>query len=259
MRRSHALAAAAAALAVLAAVGAAAWRQHGRDALWRIVSEDCVPAAAAGRPSRCAAVARDRSAPADFVVLKDRRGALQYLVMPARRVTGIEDPALLAADAGDYLADAWRERPWMEVARGAPVPREDVALALNSAWSRSQDQLHVHVSCVRADLRARLQALDAAIGSDWTPLPGGWRGHPYLARRIVAESLDGTGLVRELARAHPGDMGRQAIAVVGARWQGRPSFWVLQTHVDLGAGWLGGIEGDVQDHDCAVLAAAPAR
>jgi CDP-diacylglycerol pyrophosphatase len=254
MKRSRVLAAVAAFAVLAAAAAGEAWMHHGRLALWRIVSEDCVPAAAAGRPSRCAAVTRDPSAPADFVVLKDRRGALQYLVLPARRVTGIEDPALLAPDAGDYLADAWRERRWMDVSRGAPVPREDVALALNSAWSRSQDQLHVHVSCVRADLRARLQAIDASIGTAWAPLPGGWRGHPYVVRRIVAESLDGSGLLQELGREHPGEMGRQAIAVVGARWQGRPSFWVLETHVDLGERWLAGIEGDVQDHDCAVLA-----
>ncbi|MGN6529363.1 MAG: CDP-diacylglycerol diphosphatase [Burkholderiaceae bacterium] len=254
MSRPQVIAAALASVVIAAGFGVA-WLHHGRSALWRIVSEDCVPAAAAGRSSMCVAVTRDPSAPADFVVLKDRRGALQYLVMPARRVTGIEDPALLAPGAGDYLADAWRERRWMDVSRGAPVPREDVALALNSAWSRSQDQLHVHVSCVRADLRARLQALDASIGTAWTPLPGGWRGHPYLVRRIVADTLDGTGLVRELRRAHAGEMGRQAIAVVGARWQGRPSFWVLETHVDLADRWLGGVEGDVQDHACAVLAA----
>jgi CDP-diacylglycerol pyrophosphatase len=257
MKRPRVLAAVAAFVVIAAGVGAA-WRQHSRSALWRIVSEDCVPAAAAGRTSKCVAVTRDPSAPTDFAVLKDRRGALQYLVMPTRRVTGIEDPALLAPDAGDYLADAWRERRWMDVSRGAPVPREDVALALNSAWSRSQDQLHVHVSCVRADLRARLRALDASIGTAWTPLADGWRGHPYVVRRIVADTLDGSALVRELGRAHAGEMGRQAIAVVGARWQGRPSFWVLETHVDLGDRWLGGVEGDVQDHDCAVLGAAAA-
>ncbi len=252
VRRAAAFAALCAAAAV--ACGLGAWRHQGRSALWRIVDGQCVPAAAAAasRPAPCAAVAPGDPAGAGYAVLKDRRGALQYLLIPTRRVSGIEDPALLAAGAPDYLADAWRERRWMDATRGAPVPREDVALALNSAWSRSQDQLHVHISCVRADLRARLRSADAAIGAAWTPLAGGWRGHPYQVRRLVAESLDGSELVRDLVRAQAGAMGRQAVAAIGSDYRGQPSFWLLATHVDLGAGWLAGIEGDVQDHACAV-------
>ena len=79
----------------------------------------------------------DRRGAPDYAMLKDRRGALQYLLIPARRVSGIEDPALLGPDADDYLADAWRERRWMDALHGASVPREDVALALNSAWVTS--------------------------------------------------------------------------------------------------------------------------
>ncbi|HEX7639258.1 MAG TPA: CDP-diacylglycerol diphosphatase, partial [Burkholderiaceae bacterium] len=172
MKRSLVLLGAAVVAAAAVASGYAAW-SHGRLALWRIVGEGCVPAAAAGRPSKCAVVVPDRRGAPDYAMLKDRRGALQYLLIPARRVSGIEDPALLGPDADDYLADAWRERRWMDALHGASVPREDVALALNSAWARSQDQLHVHVSCVRADLRARLRAADATMGDTWAPLAGG--------------------------------------------------------------------------------------
>ena len=159
MKRSLVLLGAAVVAAAAVASGYAAW-SHGRLALWRIVGEGCVPAAAAGRPSKCAVVVPDRRGAPDYAMLKDRRGALQYLLIPARRVSGIEDPALLGPDADDYLADAWRERRWMDALHGASVPREDVALALNSAWARSQDQLHVHVSCVRADLRALFEHHD---------------------------------------------------------------------------------------------------
>jgi CDP-diacylglycerol pyrophosphatase len=242
-------------VALLAApvfVAAGVWL-HGRSALWRIVSEDCLPAARAGRASACAIVSPPDAAGAGYAVLKDRHGALQYLLIPTTRVTGIEDPALLQPGAGAWLAAAWRERRWMETARHAPVPREDVALALNSEWARSQDQLHVHVSCVRPDLRVRLDGARAEIGAAWSPLAGGWNGHPYAVRRIAAADLDGTDLFRELARLRPGSMGGQAIAVVGDTYEGRPSLVVLATHVDLASAWLGGIEGDVQDHGCAVL------
>jgi CDP-diacylglycerol pyrophosphatase len=245
-------------LAATLATASAAWL-HGRSALWRIVASDCVTAAKAGRPSTCAAVSPEHADAAGYAVLKDRRGVLQYLLIPTRRISGIEDPALLAPGAGSYLAASWRERRWMDIANRAPVPREDVSLALNSAWSRSQDQLHVHISCVRPDLRARLRALDASFGDSWSTLPGGWQGHPYRVRRVVADTLDGIDWFHEIARANHDAMGRQAIAVVGSEFQGRPAFWLLQTHVDLSSGWLGGIEGDVQDHDCAVLGARPSH
>lgn len=243
----------------LATLGAMACWQHARSALWRIVDGQCVPAAQAGRASACVEVSPAQGAEAGFAVLKDRRGAWQYLLIPTRRVSGIEDPALLEPAAAAYLPDAWRARRWMDAANRAPVPREDVALALNSSWSRSQDQLHVHISCVRADLRARLQALDVGLGERWIELPGGWQGHPYIVRRLAGDALADADLLREVGRLHPGDMGRQALAVVGSRHEGRPAFWLLETHVDLASRWLGGIEGDVQDHDCAVLkGAAPA-
>ena len=241
-------------LLVAAGLGGAAWWQHGRSALWRIVDAGCVPAAAAGRASACVEVAPPRPDAAGVAVLKDRRGVLQYLLIPTRRVSGIEDPAVLEPASAAYLPAAWQARRWMDATRHAPVPREDVALALNSAWSRSQDQLHVHVSCVRADLRARLRALDAALGDGWTELPGGWQGHPYRIRRLVGDRLADADLLRELGREHPDAMGRQAVAVVGSRHDGQPAFWLLETHVELASAWLGGIEGDVQDHACAVLA-----
>jgi CDP-diacylglycerol pyrophosphatase len=241
-------------LAVALAAGTATWT-HSRSALWRIVSSDCAPAQAAGGSSKCAVVSPERPGAPGYAVLKDRRGVLQYLLIPTRRVSGIEDPALLEPGAGTYLSAAWREHRWMDVSNHVPVPREDVALALNSAWSRSQDQLHVHISCVRADLRERLRTLDGAVGEQWTTLPGGWQGHPYLVRRLVADSLDGTDLFREVAQMSHDSMGQQAIAVVGGDFQGKPGFWLLESHVEFTSGWLGGIEGDVQDHGCAVLGA----
>jgi len=251
MKRARILVGAALAVIVFTVAGFA-WI-HSRSGLWNIVSSDCVPATRSGHPSKCAVVMPDGASSAGYAVLKDRRGVLQYLLIPTRRVTGIEDPALLAPRAGSYLADAWKERRWMDVSHHAPVPREDVALALNSAWSRSQDQLHVHISCVRPDLRARLAALGSSVKETWSTFPGGWHGHPYEIRRLSADSLDGTNLFDELARTHRDDMGRQAIAVVGGYVQGHPVFWILETHVDFSSGWLGGVEGDVQDHDCRVL------
>ncbi len=243
-------------LALLAAAAAVSWH-HGRDTLWRIVDDRCVPAAMKGSPSPCVEVSLARGRDAGDLVLKDRNGVLQFLLMPTARVTGIEDPRLLRPDAPPYFADAWRARRWMEARHGGPIPADDVAIALNSAWSRSQDQLHLHVSCVRAGLKARLAPMEGVVGDRWTTLPGGWNGHPYVVRRVVADSLDGVDPIRDVATnvPHAGEhMGRESVAVVGARFAGdRAGFWLLASPVAPLSGWLGGIEGDVQDHGCAVL------
>lgn len=257
MKRRHKILVAGLALFVLLmAAGGTMWL-HGRDTLWRIVSENCVPAAEHGTPSRCVDVSIGKGAAAGDVVFKDKNGPLQYLVIPTARITGIEDAQLLRQEVPLYFADAWRARRWMETIHGAPIPAEDVAIALNSAWSRSQDQLHLHVSCVRPDLKARLKTLSVAPSDSWTSLPGGWQGHPYLVRSIVGDTLEGIDPIRDVAAHVPGAadaMGHQAIAVVGATLpDGRHGFWLLEDSIAPLSGWLGGIEGDVQDHTCAVL------
>ena len=235
----------------LAVLSAAAWQVwHSRSALWRIVSTSCVPAASSGGTGRCAEVALSTGVDTGHVVFKDRNGPLQYLLMPTRPVTGIEDPFLLSAGAPGYWAEAWRAKRWMDTAQGRPVPREAVAITVNSAWARSQGQLHLHVSCVRPDLRAFLASLPASRNDAWTPIPGGWQGHPYEVRRLMAATLDGQDLFKDTARDHPDDMGRQALAAIAARIDGQDGFWLLRTHLDGSALWLGAIEGDVQDHAC---------
>jgi CDP-diacylglycerol pyrophosphatase len=250
IRRPALLKGALAATVVLVGVGIYLLLQS-RETLWRIVSTNCVPAAKTGKPSRCAEVSIAKGVEAGDVVFKDRNGALQYLLMPTKRVYGIEDPQLLASGAPDYLANAWRARRWMDISNGAPVPRDVVSITVNSAWSRSQNQLHFHISCVRADLRTYLRSQN--FTEQWSPLPGGWQGHPYEVRRVVAETLDSIKLFQDIAQGHPDEMGRKAIAAIGTTFDGRNGFWLLKTHIAPLEGWLGGIEGDVQDHVCEIL------
>jgi CDP-diacylglycerol pyrophosphatase len=240
------------------------------SALWHIVHDQCVPHQQANEgaaPCREVALpAGPGGTDAGHVILKDRRGVLQFLLIPTRRSSGIDDPALLQPGAPPYWAQAWAARRYMDELRGQPVPRDVVSLTINSAAARSQDQLHIHISCVREDLRARLLAAQSQIGTTWQPLAGGWMGHPYWVRRIVASTLDGEDPFRDVAQHVPGaaqDMGRQTIGVVGARFaDGRDGFFVMAGSVEALAGSRGSAEYDLQDHDCAVLppvAASAAR
>jgi CDP-diacylglycerol pyrophosphatase len=105
------------------------------DALWKIVHDNCVP---------CALVDLQEGDAKGYVVLKDLVGATQYLLIPTARVSGIESALLLAPEAPNYFADAWRERGYTERAAQHPLPRQAISLAINSAFGRSQNQLHTH-------------------------------------------------------------------------------------------------------------------
>jgi CDP-diacylglycerol pyrophosphatase len=221
------------------------------DALWRIVHDQCVPHdQASDDPAPCAIVDQDSG----FALLKDIDGAAQYLLIPTERITGIESPALLAPDATDYFAAAWRARPLVEERLGRDIPRDWMSLAVNSEFARSQNQLHIHIDCLRADVHEALERHVAAIGGEWAPFPESLAGDRYSAIAVPGEEL-GADPFRLLADGVPGagaDMGRRTLVVVGAvLGDGRPGFIVLAGLVDPATGDTGGGEA-VQDHQvCA--------
>lgn len=212
------------------------------DALWHIVSGECVPHQLSTRdPSPCAQV---EPGPDGYAVLKDLVGATQYLLIPTARVDGIESPQLLQPGSPNYLADAWRARTFVEARAGTPLPRDWVGLAINSAEARTQDQLHVHVDCIRADVHDALAR--HPVGPGWAPFPEPLAGAGYLA--MAVDDLDAVNPFALLADGVPGaraDMGAHTLAVVGAYLpDGRPGFVLLANSAGPEAS-----SEDLQDHD----------
>ncbi len=205
---------------VWAALAAMPWTARAADpsALWKIDSEKCVPHMRENHdPAPCAIV--DLSA--GYVVLKDIVGATQFLLMPTARISGIESPAVLAPDATNYWDRAWRARALTEARAGRPLPREDLSLAVNSSSGRSQNQLHIHIDCVRADVRDALTAHRDAIGAYWAEFPVRLVGQSWRAFRVDGENLGTVNPFRLLADGEPGaraDMGQHTLVVVGMTW-----------------------------------------
>jgi CDP-diacylglycerol pyrophosphatase len=248
-----------AAMALLGAGLLTAWQSLADpDALWHIVHDQCVPHMMQNASTApCAAVDLAQGEARGDIVLKDIRGVLQYLLIPTARVTGIEDPAILQSDAPDYWGQAWAARSFMSQRRGSDVPREAVSLTVNSSKGRTQNQLHIHISCVQFGLRELLMANEASIASRWSPLPVELNGHAYLARRIDGADLAGVQPFKLLAddvpqaREHMGDY---TLAVVATHFaDGKEGFVLLAGKADPASGNRGSAEGDVQDHDCTVL------
>jgi len=235
---------------VLAPVGAEA---ADPSALWKIVNGKCVPHEEADRdPSPCADVEKG------FAVLKDINGVAQFLLIPTAQIGGIEDPAILAPEAINYWDAAWRARHFVDEHLHTSLPRDAVSLAINSSAGRSQDQLHIHIDCVRPDVRAALAANLDKVEAVWTPFPVPLAGHTYRSIRINQATLDGINPFDVLADADPrarADMGMHTLVLVGATFaDGTTGFVLLDDHADLAAGDRASGE-ELQDHSCAVAGA----
>ncbi|HML09728.1 MAG TPA: CDP-diacylglycerol diphosphatase [Stellaceae bacterium] len=221
------------------------------DALWKIVSEKCLPDERQfGKPSPCAKVEFD----AGYVILKDQVGDTQYLLMPTAKVTGIEDPQVLADNAPDYMALAWGERRLVVAAAKHDLPREDLSVAINSAHGRTQNQLHIHIDCVAPAVRDAIAKNIAAIGDKWAPFPEPLHGHPYRALWLPNDAFadnpfvmiaDGVAGARQA-------MDKETLVVVGAiRPGGVPGMVLLEGEADAATGDNGSGE-ELQDHSCAL-------
>ena len=235
-------------IALVAGVGF--WLKAGNpNALRHIVLDQCVPGQMQNRnPSPCALVKTE----AGYVVFKDRNGPLQYLLMPTYHIKGTESPLLTEAQTPNFFWLAWQSRHFMSMKRGSNVPDSAVSLTINSPTGRTQNHFHIHISCLRPDVREKLNASQGQISTQWLPFPGGLEGNEYLARRVTEAELVKRSpfmmLAEELPEARD-HMGRFALAMAQ---QADGSFILLATERNLLTFNLASAE-ELQDHQCTIL------
>ena len=224
-RRSRPAVAAIVAVMSLAGIGVAAAVDH--DALWKVVHGLCVfDETHLHSPAPCASVDLDRGEEAGWAILKDLVGRTQFLLIPTRRLTGIEDPVIGTDAVPNYWSAAWATRDLVAKNAQKDLTRADVGMAINGQGARSQNQLHIHIDCVRPDVRRILASRSAEIGAHW----GDFRllGRHYRARRIVGEAPDPDPfrLLAEDKRSAP--LRDDSLAVIGATFAGgKPGFVLL--------------------------------
>jgi CDP-diacylglycerol pyrophosphatase len=225
------------------------------NALWYIVNEQCVPNQQHYQsPKPCAQV----DLTAGYVVLKDRVGKTQFLVMPTARVTGMESKEILDSNSPNYWDAAWRARHFVEERALHHLPRDAIGLAINSVSARTQNQLHIHVDCMRLDVTTALHAHAGAIGTSWSKFPEPLAGHDYLAMRVPQAEFGAINPFVLLADGVPGaraDMGHYTLVVAGSSAPGQDGFVVLAGRATPSTGNWGAGE-QLQDHTCAAATAA---
>lgn len=239
-----------AALAILAPASAAAANP---DALWEIVNGQCTPNMSAhADPAPCRLLDRQRG----FAMLKDIVGDGQFLLIPTQRLTGIESPELLQADAPNYWAYAWEQRHRVGAALGRALARDKIGLAINSAAARSQMQLHIHIDCIRPDLPQLLRAHQNDAPGQWLPLQ--LDGHTYRIMRLTGKTLGENNPFKLAAAMSPyaaSAMAAQSLLLTGAYFDkgvndGGEGFYLIDSPVDFMRGERGNAEV-LLDHGCA--------
>lgn len=152
-----------------------------RKTLWLTVQACVADYQLIGSPFPCLQVNLNGGQDRGYIVLRDRGDTI---LAPTRKVVGIEDPWLQTPDAPNYFDDAWRARPLLAGPDGRPPPPENFALAVNSKFTRSQDQLHIHMGCLAPEVKRWLPGLAPKLPVGvWTRVGVPIAGSSFLAMR----------------------------------------------------------------------------
>jgi CDP-diacylglycerol pyrophosphatase len=207
-----------------------------REALRRIVEDQClVHWREQHSPAPCEEVdVEDGAHPeAGYAILADVKGGAHFLLIPTSAIPGIESSALLAPDAPNYFDAAWQARGRLAPIVGHEVPRDKVGLAVNPPRARSQDQLHIHIECLRPDVLTALSR--AKLNESWSAIDLG--GTSYMARTIAGEDLKHADPFKLLAAGMPQPgktLGDYTLVVAGTGSVREPGFIVLASTTAAG-------------------------
>jgi CDP-diacylglycerol pyrophosphatase len=198
--------------------------QRWSDQLWNVVGGLCLPTHAIGVTWPCITVDPGR----EIAVL--RVAPSHLLAVPTRKLAGIESAALLQPSSPNYWQAAWEAQSFL-TSGSHRLRRSEIGIAVNSMKGRSQDQLHLHLRCIRKAVRSTLDRHASKITRNWRWLRIDSFAHPYRVRWLAGEDLNGRDPFKILAgdlasaRRHMGD---QTLVVVGAEsTEGMPGFYLL--------------------------------
>jgi CDP-diacylglycerol pyrophosphatase len=225
-----------------------------RTKLWTIVHDECVVDFKQNEDADpCALTDLSKAEPNGYAILKDINGDTQFLLIPTRRASGIESPELLAADAPNYWQAAWLARTYVVARVGHDLPRNAIGLAINAAGHRTQDQLHIHIDCVKPQVTKSLLDNLNAIGDGWGELPALLADRHFRARRVGQSDLEGMNLFQILQQDSADlDLGQETLVVIGASFGAGRDGFVLLAERATDAVKNSGHGEDLLDSSCAV-------
>jgi CDP-diacylglycerol pyrophosphatase len=241
-------------LTASAAFAAYAMELH-RMALWQIVRACVADYKLTGAPFPCLEVnLAGGEEVGDVVVRPPLLG--DTILAPTRRIIGIEDPFLQSPEAPSYFDAAWRARAFLKDASGRVPEHDAIALFVNSAIVRTQDQLHIHVGCLIPAARRTLAAAAPKVPmGEWAQIGPVVPHTVFWAYRIPGTGLASVNPFRLAAEElgaktkSPGDL---TVAVAGVRVDGDDEFLILASYARAPHAWWPVGDGNLLG-DCTLV------
>ena len=210
-----------------------------RRALWSVVNACVADYKLTGAPFPCLKVNLAGGEDRGYVILY-APVVHDTILAPARKIVGVEDPFLQSSAAPNYFADAWEAWSNLNGERGQPPDRR-FALVVNSAVTRSQDQLHIHMGCLTPSARSALDAAAPRLAvGEWSPIGLLVPHQPFWALRTGSADLSRFNPFRLAAEGFAGkvrSLGLLTLAVVSARFASADEFVILASYAGAPHAW----------------------
>jgi CDP-diacylglycerol pyrophosphatase len=219
--------------------------------LWGVVQACVANYHTTGTAFPCLEVKDEDGPPDGYVVLRAPLEKTHIVIAPTARIKGIEDPALQSPSAANFFEDAWEARHYVVDRAPRQLERDEIGLAINSKTGRSQDQLHIHVDCVKASVGSALQRSAAKMRfNTWSPFKVDAKAPEYHLMKLKGENLKEFNVFRLAVKGlaiKQEDLGSLTIAVIGASFvDGAKGFYLLARSSDQPA-----TSEDLLDHTCS--------
>jgi CDP-diacylglycerol pyrophosphatase len=233
-----------------------------RMVLWQVVRACVADFKLTGTPFPCLEVDLSGGDERGNIVLRPPLSD-DTILAPTRKIIGIEDPFLQSPGAPNYFDAAWRARTFLKGGADGQAPERDaIALVVNSAAVRGQDQLHIHVGCLLPSARFALAAAAAKVPmGEWAPIGAVVPHTMFWGLRIRGTDLSNVEPFRLVAEAFAGKAkgsGDLTIAVAGVRVESDDEFLILASYAKApGAWWPVGSDDLLYPACAAAFSSAP--
>ena len=219
-----------------------------RDVLWRDIGGICVPAyKAQDMYGPCAVVNLDHR----FAIFKTDKDPYQFLLIPTDKITGIEDPQVLQPTEPNRFYDAWLNKGFSTQLLNKPFREHMIALAVNAMNARTQDQLHIHISCLSSEARKIIAALPVSqLNGQWSGTAVEIGAYRYFYKRLSLNELKKQNLFVTTKEKVDQEKGAIAYAGIGLVNLDPDNFLLL---TGIGNEQRGVAAERLQDHYCADL------
>jgi CDP-diacylglycerol pyrophosphatase len=211
-----------------------------RLALWQVVRACIADFELTDAPFPCLKVDLSAGEERGHIVL--RPPLLHDLILaPTRRIVGIEDPFLQSPEAPNYFDAAWGARSFLEGADRQTPEHDAVALIVNSAVVRGQDQLHIHVGCLLPSARRALAVAAPTVPiGEWVPIGAVVPHQMFWGTRILGADLSNVEPFRLAAEALADKVRKRGILMImvaGVRVEGDNEFLILASYAGAPGAW----------------------